>query len=249
MTDWQFRPARDHGLTPGARLRSPLREPGLGSRLTAALWQSATRAYLRTAHRFTIHGRENLPEPPFVIVANHASHLDALAVAAALPRRLATRAFALAAGDTFFTSGPTAAFAAYAINALPVWRNRTSARDMQSLRARLHEDHAILILFPEGTRTRTGNIAPFKPGLGALVAGTAVPVIPCHLAGAFHAWPATHHLPRPRPLTLRIGAPLRFTDSLTTRAGLQSVSAACEAAVRDLAAMDGNPARPPDPPA
>ena len=74
------------------------------------------------------------------MVANHASHLDALALAAALPPALAGKAFALAAGDTFFTSNAKSAFAAYAINALPVWRTKTSARDIVELRKRLHED-------------------------------------------------------------------------------------------------------------
>lgn len=235
MSDWRFRPARDHGLAPRARLQSPLREGGLGSRAVAACWQGLVRGYLRVAHGFSVEGREHLPEPPFVLVGNHSSHLDALALSAALPRRMAARAFALAAGDTFFTNAPAAAFAAYAINALPVWRNRTSARDIQGLRARLHEDGAVLILFPEGTRSRTGAMGAFKPGIGALVAGTGVPVVPCFLTGAFEAWPATRRLPRVGRLRLRIGLPLRFDDAATTRAGLNEVSAACEAAVRALA--------------
>ena len=118
------------------------------------------------------------------MVANHGSHLDALTLAAALPRRMAANAFALAAGDTFFTNAPVAAFAAYAVNALPVWRRRTTAADLDALRTRLVEDRAVLILFPEGTRTRDGTMGPFRSGVGALVAGTSVPVVPCCLAGA-----------------------------------------------------------------
>ena len=235
MTDWKFQTARDHGLPTAQRLRSTLRERGLGSHAIAAAWQQLTRAYLRVGHRFRVEGREHLPEPPFVLVGNHSSHLDALALAAALPHRLAARAFALAAGDTFFATKPLAAFAAYAINALPVWRNRTSAQDIKGLRARLHEDGAVLILFPEGTRTRTGEMGPFRPGIGALVAGTDVPVVPCYLHGAFDAWPADRRLPRPLRLRLQIGPPLTFPEPATNRAALNAVSAACEAAVRALA--------------
>lgn len=232
---WELRPARDHGLTPSERLRSIAREPGLGSRVTAGAWRGAVRSYLSLFHRLRIEGRANLPaEPPFVMVGNHASHLDALTFAAALPPSLAGRAFALAAGDTFFDSPAKAAFAAYAINALPVWRNKTSARDLKELRQRLHEDRSVLILFPEGTRTRTGEMGRFKPGIGALVAGTAVPVVPCYLHGAFDAWPAARNLPRPGPLRLVIGAPLAFADAATDRSGLNEVSAQCEAAVRSL---------------
>ncbi len=234
MPDWQFRPARDQGLTPSQRLRSIGREPGLGGHATASIWRGLAWTYLRTAHDFRVDGRENLPRPPFVMVANHASHLDALALAAALPPALAGKAFALAAGDTFFTSNAKSAFAAYAINALPVWRSKTSARDIIELRRRLHEDGAVFILFPEGTRTRTGEMSPFKPGIGALVAGTAVPVVPCYLAGAFTAWPPVSRFPRPGPLHLKIGPKLDFSAAGKDRAGLHDVSATCEQAVRAL---------------
>jgi len=233
---WELRPARDHGLTPAERLRSIGREPGLGSRIMGAAWRALVRAYLRLFHRLQIEGRANLPpEPPFVMVANHASHLDALTLAAALPPSLARRAFALAAGDTFFTSNAKAAFAAYAINALPVWRTKTSARDLTELRQRLHEDRSVLILFPEGTRTRTGEMGKFKPGIGALVAGTPVPVVPCYLHGAYRAWPPGQKLPRPYPLRLAIGAPLEFSASGKDRAGLNEVTARCEAEVAAMA--------------
>ena len=234
MADWDLRPARDHGLTPGERLRSNGREPGLGSLAAAGLWRAAVRLYLAAAHDLRVTGREHLPPAPFVMVANHASHLDALTLAAALPPALARHAYSLAAGDTFFTSTHAAVFAAYAVNALPVWRRRTSARDLDALRARLHEDGAMLILFPEGTRSRSGAMGPFRPGLGALVAGTDVPVVPCFLAGAHAAWPPGRRLPRPGRLRLVIGAPVAFGTTAPDRAGQHDVATACEAAVRAL---------------
>ena len=238
MTNWDLRPARDHGLTPTERLRSPGRERGLGSLATAWAWRRLVRAYLRLAHGLRVDGAAHLPDAPFVMVANHASHLDALTLAAALPGRLAGNAFALAAGDTFFSSAPVAAFAAYAVNALPVWRKRTTAGDLDALRSRLHADRAVLILFPEGTRSRTGAMAAFRPGVGALVAGSEVPVVPCFLAGAHAAWPPGQRLPHPGPsrrkLHLAIGAPLRFADTARDRDGQISVATACEAAVRAL---------------
>ena len=237
MKDWPLRPARDHGLPPEDRLRSHGRERGLGSLLTSAGWRALVSAYLRAAHRLQVEGRENLPEPPFVMVANHASHLDALTLAAALPWSAARNAFALAAGDTFFTSTPTAAFAAYAVNALPVWRSRTTSADLAALRARLVEDRAVFILFPEGTRSRTGTMAPFKPGIGALVAGTSVPVVPCWLEGAGAAWPAGQRLPRPGRLHLRIGPPLDFSTVAADRAGGAVVAERCAEAVRALSPL------------
>ena len=232
---FDLRPARDHGLTPAERLRSQVREGGLGTLALNGAWRGLTRAYLAAAHRLTVTGRENLPAaPPFVMVANHASHLDALTLSSVLRGECARRAFALAAGDHFFTTRAGAAFAAYAVGALPVWRRRTSRRDLLTLRARLVEDRLVLILFPEGTRSRDGAMGPFQPGLGALVAGTGVPVVPCRLEGAHAAWPPTARFPRPLPLRLDIGTPLAFADAPNDRAGWEGIAAEAEATVRSL---------------
>jgi len=233
--EWNFRPARDFGLPLGRRLRSTSREPGLLSFVAHGLWTLLLRAYLAAFHRLSIAGLENLPPaPPFVLIANHGSHLDALTLAAALPRRLSRVAFSLAAGEVFFAKLPVAGFAALAINALPIWRKHTSEADLAFLRRRLEEDGLVFILFPEGTRSRTGAMARFRPGIGALVADSRIPVVPCFLEGAHAAWPPGRWLPRPRNVSLRIGAPLGFAATANDRAGWVEIAAACEAAVRAL---------------
>ncbi len=235
--NWQLRPARDIGLTHRERLLSLGREAGLMGGLLQAAWRSAVRLELALLHRFEVVGRENLPaEPPFIMVANHSSHLDALALAGALRGRAARQAHSLAAGDTFFASTTKAMFAAYAVNALPVWRKKTKPKELEALRARLIEDGLVYILFPEGTRSRDGQMGAFQPGLGAFVAGTDVPVVPCRLEGAFEAWPPGRRLPRFGKLRLFIGKPLRFDETPAGRAGWVSVAQSCEAAVRGLPA-------------
>src|SRR5688500_13831199 len=103
MDSWQYRPAADQGLKPHDRLRSLKREAGMLDHALQSGWRLATRAYLRIYHRLTITGLEHLPaSAPFVIVANHASHLDALTLAAALPWSLRRAVFPIAAGDVFF---------------------------------------------------------------------------------------------------------------------------------------------------
>jgi 1-acyl-sn-glycerol-3-phosphate acyltransferase len=102
------------------------------------------------------------------------------------------------------------------------------------MRARLIEDELVYILFPEGTRSRDGAMGSFRPGLGAFVAGSQVPVVPCHIEGAFAAWPAVRRFPRPGKLRLRIGAPLHFADVAQDRTGWAEVAARSEAAVRAL---------------
>lgn len=235
MREFDLRPARDHGLPAEQRLKSLSRERGLGSVVLAGAWRALLRGYLAAFHRLEVTGRENLPPAPFVMVANHASHLDALTLSAVLRGEAARRAHALAAGDTFFGSTLSSAFAAYAVNALPVWRKRTRASEIATLRERLLADGLVYILFPEGTRCRDGAMARFQPGIGALVAGTEVPVVPCFLDGAFAAWPPQARAPRPGRLRLAIGAPLRFEGCAPTRQGWEEVAARCEAAVRGLA--------------
>lgn len=233
--EWELKPARDHGLPPGKRLSSQSREIGTVEAIVHRGWRWFLALYLHWFHGLTVVGRENLPEPPYVLIANHSSHLDALTLSSVVPARFGSRAYPIAAGDTFFTSLAASAFAAYAINALPLWRKNTKPEDLQALRARLIEDKLIYILFPEGTRSRDGSMARFKSGIGAFVAASEVPVVPCHLDGAFAALPPHRRLPRPGRLTLRIGQPLRFAEIANDRAGAAIVAERCETAVRALA--------------
>src|SRR5436190_21336856 len=104
--DWHYDTAKDRGLSFIDRLKECPREPDplvYSARVTAAL---AIRAALRICHRFDIVGREHLPrDRSFVMVANHASHLDTLALLSALPLRWLHRTYPLAARDYFGASG------------------------------------------------------------------------------------------------------------------------------------------------
>lgn len=234
MEPWSYRPSQDLGLAPAERLRSLRRESGLLETAGHLAWWTLIGAYLRLAHRFDVQGR--LPaEPPFVLVANHASHLDALCLLAPFPARIRDRVFALAAGDTFFQSPVSSAFAAFALNALPVWRKSFQAEHFAELRRRLTEEPCAYALFPEGTRTRDGRMARFKRGIGMLVAGTSVPVYPCRLDGCFEAWPASRRWPRPGRLRLTIGTPQHFQTETNEAEGWSRVAAALESDVSALA--------------
>lgn len=240
MQRWRLQPARDLGLPLGERLRSLRRESGLIDRTARLAWWSVVRAYFTIAHRLTVTGREHLPAaPPFVIVANHASHLDALVLAAALRRRLWNCVFPIAAGDTFFETPVVAAFAAGLLNALPMWRRNCGGHALRELRRRLVDEPCGYILFPEGTRSRTGELGRFRPGLGMIVAGTGVPVVPAHIHGAYEAAPPGSRVPRPRRIAVRVGPAIHFVDTVNDRQGWQTVAARAEDAVRSLAAARG----------
>lgn len=95
------------------------------------------------------------------------------------------------------------------------------------------------VLFPEGTRSRDGRMGAFKPGIGMLVAGQDVPVVPCHVRGTFEAWPAHRGLPSPSPghVQVRVGQAITFADIPNERPGWEEIARRLEAAVRDLAAV------------
>jgi len=236
MEAWHFEPARDLGLSRAQRRRSLLREVGLESAISCFLWRTITRVYLAIAHRLQIHGRNNLPaRPPFVLVANHASHLDAIALGAILPARFVGAVFPIAAGDTFFTKRASSIFATACMNALPIWRKNCGAHLLEDLRERLAGGECVYILFPEGTRTRTGAMGEFKPGLGRLVAGTQVPIVPCYLRGPFEALPPSRKIPRWKKISVAIGEPLSFAGTTNDRSGWESIAETAENAVRSLA--------------
>ena len=102
-------------------------------------WSAVLRVYFAAWHRLRIESASRLPaEPPFVIAANHSSHLDALALTRSLPWRLNDRVFPLAAGDVFFSTPAVAGFAAFVMNALPLWRRNCGAHAMDA------QDHGFM---------------------------------------------------------------------------------------------------------
>jgi 1-acyl-sn-glycerol-3-phosphate acyltransferase len=235
MDEWRFEPARDLGLSAQERRLSLRREVGLESAVSCFLWRSITRVYLAIAHRLKIRGRESLPgHAPFILAANHASHLDAIILGAILPLRFLGAVFPIAAGDTFFTKRASSIFATAFMNALPIWRKNCGAHSLEDLRERLLQSACVYILFPEGTRTRTGEMARFKPGLGRLVAGTNIPIVPCYLNGTFAALPPSGTLPRWKKISVHVGKPLCFPETTNDRTGWELIARATEDAVRNL---------------
>lgn len=232
---WQYEPASDLDKSMAERLRQFPREPDItvyGLRSLAAL---ILRAWLRTYHRLEIIGLENLPaDGSWVMVANHTSHLDTLCLLAAMPLRKLHRTFPAAAEDYFFVSAPRLAIAAVVVNALPFGRRKNMRHSLDLCRALLANPGNVLILFPEGTRTATGQMGQFKPGVGLLVAGAELPVVPCHLSGGFESWPKGKWFPRPRKLVLRIGAPRNFGNFAPGKESAELICAQLEKAVEEL---------------
>lgn len=188
------------------------------------------RGLLRTYGGLRIEGAENLPnDGSFVLVANHTSHLDALCLLAALPLARLPRAATVAAEDYFFQSRARFWIAALTVNALPFTRGKGARESLAACAEVLAQEGSVLIIFPEGTRARDGKLQPFRGGIGALVAGRELPVLPCHIDGAHRAWPKGGRWPRPARLRLRIGRPRSYAARLERAAIAEELHDAVEA--------------------
>lgn len=242
MSDWQYQPAKDHTHTPGAQAKASTREPGLVSTLAVALATTASRTFMRTWHRYSVVGAEHLPvATPFVLIANHTSHMDHACLRNALPLALRVRTMPLAAGDVFFTSPIRSILASRLLNALPMWRRQVGPRALAELRERLSVGDVGYILFPEGTRVRDGQLTRFKAGIGMLTAGLNVPVIPAWIDGPHRAFPPGSIFPRPRKVTTIFGPSMTFADVANDKEGWQLVAARLQSAVETLRDAQGVP--------
>jgi 1-acyl-sn-glycerol-3-phosphate acyltransferase len=165
----------------------------------------------------TVLGEQHLKNltPPFVVVSNHASHLDAPLILGALPRKLARYVAAGAAADYFFDVWWRRGLTSLFFNAFPV--DRSGLRGRHGLATRLLDDGVPLLLFPEGTRSRTGEMGAFKPGAAALCISRDVPCLPVAIVGAAEAmpygqnWPSSGRL----PVYVTFGEPMRAEDGET----------------------------------
>ncbi len=166
MDDFHLRPAEHLGLKVWERLSSVRRESGPFLTAVHTGWALLARTYFSLWHRLHVVGKEHLPTQfPFVICSNHSSHLDALALVAPLRFGLRAKTFALAAGDTFFESALTTAFAAGFINALPIWRKKRTPQALKELREKLVNTPCGYVVFPEGGRTEFGKQRQRPAGL------------------------------------------------------------------------------------
>jgi len=228
MEPWHYDPSEQLDKTLVERLRLFPREPDLlvfGLRSASAI---LIRAWLWAYHRLSIVGRDTLPrEGSYVIVANHASRLDTLAIISALPLGRLHRVFPAAAKDFFFESVSRTAAASILVNALPFDRQTHIRQSLSLCQALLENPGNILVIYPEGTRSTTGQTGEFRPGISLLLAGSDLPVVPCCLEGTYKAWPKSVRFPRPPKVRLLIGQPRRYT-------GLKRGKETAETICRDL---------------
>ena len=203
--------------------------PGRALRLVGALFFVLTRVAMRLCFRLHVAGREHLPgNRPLLIVPNHASYLDPLALAAALPwRELRNTYWAGWVGVMF--AGPMSRFVSRATQVFPVDPDRDLAGAVRIARALLKQGRSV-VWFPEGRRSPTGEVGPFQAGIGLLLQGTQAEAVPTGIRGTFTAWPKQKRWPRFTPISVRFGTPV----APAAEDDLERTRGALEEAVRCL---------------
>jgi 1-acyl-sn-glycerol-3-phosphate acyltransferase len=225
MEQWHYDPALDVDEALLERLRGYPRRLNFLVYGVRSITAGVLRFWLRVYHRLTIVGQQNLPAVgSYVLIANHASHLDTLCLLAALPIRRLQRVFPIAAEDYFFKSAPRAILATLVVNALRFNRQFAPWRCLSACAHLLQCPGTILILFPEGTRSAGFEPGRFKPGAALLAAGRDIPVVPCHLGGTHAALPKGAWCPRPKAVRLTIGAPRLYTHLAATKESARQIS-------------------------
>lgn len=165
-----------------------------------------------------VTGREALDANPgpVILVANHSSHVDTPILLNALAPKRRRHTLVAAAADYFYATRPLAVTVSLVFGTVPVRRRRDSdtASSLAPLQRLLGEGYS-LVLFAEGTRSRTGRLGEFRSGAAALSIRVQAPLVPVHIGGTAelmppgHAWMVRPPTGRTHEVTVRFGRPLR----------------------------------------
>ncbi len=177
--------------------------PALGS----ALFEAFCHTFFKVYSPLTVEGLHHLPNGPFLLCSNHSSHADSAALMTASGRRF--RDFALlGASDYFFQSSGVRWALAPLMNVIPIERRpgpRSLDRCLAECTRFITQKGRILILYPEGTRSRNGEMGEFKAGVGWLAHELQIPLVPAYIDGTREILPTGRSMPRSHAITVRFG--------------------------------------------
>ncbi len=157
-----------------------------------------------------VQGRENIPQSPFIFCSNHNSHMDTgvLMRCSGLP----VKNFGMmAAADYFFENKSRKFFLGSLMNLIPVNRKSTYKSMVETIAAcrEFTKDRSRnIIIYPEGTRSLTGQIQNFKHGAAMISSELSLPIVPVYIKGTYASWPKGNSFMKPGKLQAAIGQPI-----------------------------------------
>lgn len=158
----------------------------------------------RLYFRIEFEGVERVPTSGAMIVApNHVSYLDPLWVSIPIGRPLRYMTW------DRMTQLPLLGPLMLAYGSFPVNVDRGDRAALKASLEQLRADGGLMV-FPEGGRTRTGRLEPFKPGVIRLAMDTAAPIVPVTILGGYRAFSPHHHFPRPFKVKVIYHDPIRL---------------------------------------
>jgi long-chain acyl-CoA synthetase len=197
-------------------------------RVTRALLQTIVLPMVSLLMPKTVQGLEhvrNLREPVLLAV-NHVSHADTPALLSALPWRVRQKVAVAASAEVLVQQGRLwTLVAGLVFNAFP-FSQRELVMSTLTHSSRLMDEGWSLLIYPEGRRTETEEIGPFKPGVGFMAVSLRVPVIPVFIGGTKHVLPKYQAVPRRGPVRIAFGEPLMFSRSYSREEATNEVKQA-----------------------
>ena len=177
----------------------------------------------------TIEGQNNVPQHVnFIVTPNHESHIDTGLVKRALGSEVAEQTVAVAAADYWFDTKYKRAYMNNFTTLVPIERTGSLRQSLRHVTRILNDGYNALI-FPEGTRSVTGDIAEFKPVIGYLALNQKVGILPIYIWGTFEAFPKGMTIPKRASFGAKIGAKvgafLSYEDLREMTAGVPNTEA------------------------
>ena len=190
------------------------------------------RITLRTFADWKVTGTENVPPMgPLVVIANHMSNLDSSMLGSSVPRRLKY----LAKDDIFRAVGPPGRWFLRNYGAFPIDRVGVDARAFRWALRQLQHDSA-LVIFPEGTRSRSAQMNRAKPGAVSLILKSGAPVLPVGISGTENMHAFLRVVNPTGKIRISIGQPFSLPgiEGRPSRQVLESLTTDVMCRVRDL---------------
>lgn len=171
------------------------------------------RPFVRVFTGMDVIDRARLPQTgPAIICANHNSHMDAFMLLTLFPNRLLQQVRPVAAADYFLANPAISWVSLNLIGISPISRKVARGEDVLAPARKALDRGEIILVFPEGTRSKDGELGPLKAGVARLAeAFPETPVYPIWIEGAGRVLPKGARTPVPMNCTALVGEPMRWT--------------------------------------